>query len=233
MLIDRNITGKLHWIFDNLLPPILSDNRWFMGVLAGILYGDKKDLILDFRKKAPFLTNDEFREYYRIFEGKPIKKPTDLNDLSLNKILSSITGTSVLDVGCGRGFLTEQIIKKKPSLDIAGVDVYLIEKLKQSKNPHYVEGFVEKLPFKDHQFDTVICTHVLEHVQNVDQAICELRRVTKKRLIIIVPRQREYMYSLDLHINFFPYPYSLQKVMNNKGSELIILDNDLYYQEDK
>ena len=43
----------------------------------------------------------------------------------------------------------------------------------------FLESDVEQLPFADRDFDTVICTHVLEHVLHIDRTIEELRRVTR------------------------------------------------------
>lgn len=45
----------------------------------------------------------------------------------------------------------------------------------------------ENLTFKDKSFDNVLCMEVLEHTKNPIKAINELKRVTKKRLIISVP----------------------------------------------
>ena len=42
-----------------------------------------------------------------------------------------------------------------------------------------VLAFVEKLPFKDKQFDYVIASHVLEHSQHPEQFLNELQRVAK------------------------------------------------------
>jgi SAM-dependent methyltransferase len=45
------------------------------------------------------------------------------------------------------------------------------------------------LPFVDESFDTVLCTSVLEHVDNVEQAVAELCRVLRPggRLLITMP----------------------------------------------
>ena len=43
---------------------------------------------------------------------------------------------------------------------------------------------IERLPFGDASFDTVICTHVLEHMLDLRAMVAELRRVCRKRLII-------------------------------------------------
>lgn len=42
-----------------------------------------------------------------------------------------------------------------------------------------VLGFVEKLPFKDHAFDFVIASHVLEHSADPERFLAELQRVAK------------------------------------------------------
>ena len=44
---------------------------------------------------------------------------------------------------------------------------------------NYVAARIETLPFDDGAFDTVICTHVIEHVLEYRQAIAELRRIAR------------------------------------------------------
>ena len=71
----------------------------------------------------------------------------------------------------------------------------------------FVETPAEKLPFADGAFDTVVSTHMLEHVRDLHRVLAELRRVTKRRLIIVVPCERPHLYTPSLHIHFFPYRY--------------------------
>ena len=75
-------------------------------------------------------------------------------------------------------------------------------------------------------------THTLEHVRNIHVAIRELRRIARKR-IIVVPRQRPYKYTFDLHLNFFPYTYSLQSIIGKpKGASTVKdVDGDIFYME--
>jgi hypothetical protein len=37
-LLSRNVTNRVRWMIDNLLPPILSDARWFNHILAYGVY---------------------------------------------------------------------------------------------------------------------------------------------------------------------------------------------------
>jgi ubiquinone/menaquinone biosynthesis C-methylase UbiE len=91
------------------------------------------------------------------------------------------------------------------------------------------------LPFDDGEFDTVVCTHVLEHVLDFRAAIAELRRVCKRRLIIVVPAEREYKYTFNPHFNFFPYPYSFLRAVHPVPAThcCTAIGRDIYYSEDR
>ncbi len=55
----------------------------------------------------------------------------------------------------------------------------------QKRNPEIVAD-AKDLPFKDGEFETVLCTEVLEHVLNPFKVEEELRRVTKKDGLLIL-----------------------------------------------
>jgi len=73
---------------------------------------------------------------------------------------------------------------------VVGVDINIDESLKMIKNPQFIQDNIEKLPFDDKAFDTVLCTHALEHLLNPGKTIREIRRVARQKIIIVVPRQR-------------------------------------------
>lgn len=79
-------------------------------------------------------------------------------------------------------------------------DVYLAQKLKQQFGKGYlsaglsdrdvmVEMDITNIKYPDQSFDLIICSHVLEHIQDDRKAISELYRVLKddSMAIIIVP----------------------------------------------
>lgn len=98
MILERNITNKINWILDNLVPPILRDNRTFMSIWFGILLGKKAKHFLDFKEKAPFLSEDAFEEYYRYLSDKHIKRDTVLNTECLEKILNRCLNATMIHV---------------------------------------------------------------------------------------------------------------------------------------
>ncbi len=229
--MSRDTALRFHYILDQLVPPIIRDCRPIMAIPMWLMFRHRYKLYMDFKEKAFSLTEEEFRDYYKTVSDTAIKRDTDLNKACTQKILQSVGNGKILDVGCGRGFLVNLLSQKHS--DVSGIDIYIPESL-QEKFPQvkFHEGSAEKLPFPDKHFDTVICTHTLEHVRNLAQAVSELRRIAKQ-IIIIVPKQRPYKYTFDLHLNFFPYIYSFLSVMEKTKDEVICedVDDDIFYME--
>jgi hypothetical protein len=76
---------------------------------------------------------------------------------------------------------------------------------------------------------------VIEHILDYQQAIAELRRIAKRRLIIVVPREREYRYTFNPHFNFFPYTHSFLRAVNPVPPVYVCEDigRDIFYSEDR
>jgi ubiquinone/menaquinone biosynthesis C-methylase UbiE len=104
-----------------------------------------------------------------------------LNELNIKP------GERVLDVGSGPGFLARAIAELVGKLgSVCGVDVseFLLNVARAQTTDQsgieFVYGDVTKLPYPDEDFDTVVCTQVLEYVPDVDAALAEIHRVIKK-----------------------------------------------------
>jgi SAM-dependent methyltransferase len=228
--ISRDLALKLHTIADELLPPMLRDCRWFMSLPLRIIFGQHYRIYLDFKERAPYMSEQEFRDTYVVSSETAISRPTDLNRASVALIESHVQGTNIIDVGCGRGYLAGLLSDR---YKVTGVDIVIPEDVrKRYAAVQFQEANVESLPFADGEFDTVICSHTLEHVRNLPLAIRELRRIGRK-LIIVVPRQRPYLYTFDLHLNFFPYLFSLPQVMGKTDRKILCVDagGDTFYCE--
>lgn len=57
-------------------------------------------------------------------------------------------------------------------------------------------------PFPDGAFDYVICSHVLEHVPDVEAFLGEVFRVAKRGYFEYPTILYEYLYNFDVHLNF-------------------------------
>ena len=172
----------------------------------------------------------KFSELYeQTSHVQELQGETDLNKQCTEEILKTISGNTVLEVGCGRGYLANLMSENH---DVTGCDIIISKELK-NKFPKikFVQGNIQMLPFKDNSFDTVVSTHTLEHVQNLPGAVEELRRIAKKELIIVVPRQRPYKYTFSLHTQFFPYEWSLTNAFGYKEGVTIKKLGDWFYYE--
>jgi len=197
------------------------------------MYGKNAKIVFEFKEKVPFMDKDDFAKIYSNFEKYDPDRETDLNNGCIEKIIANIKGESVLEAGCGKAFLAGKI--SGLGYKITAVDIKIDEKIKSKySNVIFKNETIENLSFEDNKFDTVICTHTLEHVEDLPVAIKELRRVTKKRLIIVVPKQRPYKYTFDLHVHFFPYVFSFLQVMKPAKNSYYckIVGGDIFYYED-
>lgn len=229
----RETTNAIRTVLEEALPPVMRDSgpmRWLFRRHWGSLVDD----IERFRERIPFVTD---REYQDIYERIPrVQDETDNSAACLDRIASSVNGKTVLDVGCGTGYLLDRLKRDLPDLALTGVD-FIVEESTRSRHPdiRFEKACIEQLPFADASFDTVICTHVLEHILDFRLALSELRRVTRQKLIIVVPREREYRFTFNPHLHFFPYTHSLLRYMAPvpEDHELVSIGRDIFYSESR
>ncbi len=69
--------------------------------------------------------------------------------------------------------------------------------LKTDKEVVYYDG--GKFPFKDKEFDYIICSHVLEHVGDADEFLRELQRVGRKGYLEFPTVYYDYLYNFPEH----------------------------------
>ncbi len=57
-------------------------------------------------------------------------------------------------------------------------------------------------PCKDKEFDYTICSHVIEHIEDVETFLSEIFRVSAKGYIEYPTIYYEYLYNFKVHVNF-------------------------------
>lgn len=236
MNLSRNLTLKIGRILDNWIPPAIRDSKYFVYFPFKFMFRDKADIFLTFKQRVPFITEKEYIKLYKDIDSYLIQRETSLNTSCIKAITKSVIGKRVLEVGCGNAFLAKKLAKKYL---VTAADILVDTSTKNGGGKiHFVNANVEHLPFKNKSFDTTICTHTLEHVQNFEKAVTELRRVTKKRLILVVPMQKPLRYTFDLHLRFFPFVDSFILALRNiqiapKNFVCKNLGGDIFYYEDR
>lgn len=105
--------------------------------------------------------------------------------------LSLKNGDKILEVGCGRGFYAHIIGIFFPKISYTGIDInkehlQIAKVFAQAPNVNFRKIDATKLPFADKVFDKIICTEVLEHIENDRLALSELYRVLKPHGIAVI-----------------------------------------------
>jgi SAM-dependent methyltransferase len=90
-------------------------------------------------------------------------------------VFKELLGGKILDVGCFNGDLRRFVKGSYVGLDFHG---------KPDIRLDLDSGF---LPFKSRVFDTVVCTDVLEHLENIHQVFDECIRVSRSYVVISLP----------------------------------------------
>jgi 2-polyprenyl-3-methyl-5-hydroxy-6-metoxy-1,4-benzoquinol methylase len=147
----------------------------------------------------------EFQEY---FVHYPIK--TSLHSSHEFVKIAVGRGQDVLDVGCGEGFLAEQIQEK--GNHVTGIDV-----LPQAKQQEFFDQYVssdlekgidaETPALRGREFDKVLLLDVLEHLRHPEQILQDCRPFLKPNghLIVSVPNIANISVRLMLLLGKFNY----------------------------
>ena len=229
--MNRETSNGIRFVIEDLLPPILRDTNLFR-LTARAVWGKHVDDLARFRQRAPFLSKSEYEQLY--LHHPRVHHDTDNSAACVKRIITETVGPDICDVGCGTGFLLRAIRNAtgQPIGRQVGVDFVEPEGLETS-GIEFVKAPIERLPFPDQSFDTVICTHVLEHILEYREAIKELRRICRTKLIIVVPKEREGIYTFNPHFNFFPYRHSLLRAMTPIPERFSceVIGRDIFYCE--
>ena len=102
--------------------------------------------------------------------------------------------SSLLDVGCAKGFMMHDLADLIPGITVKGIDVssYAIENAIEDMRPHVQVGHASKLPFPDKSFDVVISINTIHNLVREDcaQALREIERVSRGHSYITVDAYR-------------------------------------------
>src|SRR6266576_596786 len=114
----------------------------------------------------------------------------------LLKEVRKINPESILDVGCGEGFTLSKLKEAGLRKKLEGVeylDTAIALGKKERPDIHIKKGTIYDLPYKDNAFDLVLCTEVLEHLEEPEKALKELIRVSKRYMLLTVPNEPFFM----------------------------------------
>ena len=130
----------------------------------------------------------------------------------VNNTLSKNTNWKIVDIGCGYS-------ANKNASVIA--DIQDLSHFYKGKNFIKISG--KKLPFKDKEFDFVIASHVIEHVEDFEFFVKELERISTKGYIELPTRLADNLVfeNKNDHIWWFSYNDVTNQVIASKRNQLI------------
>src|SRR3990167_3629673 len=98
MKLSRDLTRKIRYVIDEFIPPAIRDSKIFSLIMFRLfyklLYKDKGVIFLNFKQKAPSISEQEFRKIYKIVNSIE-SRDTDLNVGCEKEILRNVVGNSV------------------------------------------------------------------------------------------------------------------------------------------
>ena len=141
-----------------------------------------------------------------------IKLLTRTTKNKINKILEKNSKWRVLDIGCG--YRAHE--KASTIADVQDFSHYYKEK-------NFIQIKEKKLPFKDNEFDFVIASHVIEHVEDFEFFIKEIQRISSKGYIELPTRLADNLVFENKkdHIWWFLFDDIENKLIVSKKENLI------------
>ena len=113
----------------------------------------------------------------------------------IDNLLQNNITWNILDIGCGYN-----------ANKFAKVICDVQDLSNHYKDKKFIRLSENKLPFKDKEFDFVVASHVMEHVEDIDFFIKELERVSKKGYIelptmfednLVFENKKDHLWHMD------------------------------------
>src|SRR4029077_4764136 len=115
--MNRKFTNMIRYVMDEWLPDSIRDSYWFMYPVFFILYkGKDVKRIMHFKTLAHTLPEHDVNSLYKEVDIISRKRKTDLAESNIRQVLNEIQdGQTILDVGCGKGYLLSRIRQVYPN----------------------------------------------------------------------------------------------------------------------
>lgn len=132
-----------------------------------------------------------------------------LNQNKLDK-----TDLNILNIGCSTGRSSEYLSKFGTVTSIE-YDQFCCEFAREKTGLEIIHGSITELPFEKESFDLVCAFDVIEHVENDELAVFEMKRVAKSKglLLITVPAYMDLWSHHDV-INHHFRRYKSEQIKN-------------------
>ena len=125
-----------------------------------------------------------------------------------------------LDAGCGDGNLSREIVQNSGLRKVVGMDLSVRRAQRANGSTEgvvFASGSIYDIPFPDDSFELVLCTDLLEHLDDPARAFSELVRVCSRHVLISVPYCIEIEKTLCPHCKKDYFLYGHQHSFGKEG----------------
>lgn len=145
-----------------------------------------------------------------------------------------LKGAKILEVGCGTGKFSEEIVKLGGDLTVLDIGPILVDQVKHKLSCSGVVGDACKLPFAARTFDLVISSECIEHTLNPERAVREMCRVCRSGGLVVITSPNKLwcpalVVAKKLRLRKFSgienwiYPRIARRIMLEEGMTNIVL----------
>ncbi len=134
----------------------------------------------------------------------------------IDELMPMVQGRRILDIGTGFGTVVTKLLRN-PQFEVVSIDpeAWHFDEVEEEFAEEIKEGrlklgkaMVQKIPYSDKHFDTSLAICSMHHVPETSDAIREIERVTKHRVIIT---------DWDAPASGTRVPHSVEDLLENKG----------------
>lgn len=136
------------------------------------------------------------------------------------------SNSSLLDVGCGKGFMLHDLSVLISGIALRGIDIseYAVENAIGDMKPFIQVGDAKDLPFEDRSFDVVISINTIHNLERDEcaQALREIERVGRGKSFVTVDayrddKEKELMSAWNLTAKTFMHVREWKEFFKNVG----------------
>jgi len=152
----------------------------------------------------------------------PKHRLTNYHEFFIHNISSE---DSVLDIGCGNGFLTYEVANKARQVTAIDIDKNNLEFARMHFNrPNitFIHGDATRLRLNE-RFDVIVLSNVLEHISNRRDFLLQIKKLSDRFLIRVPQLDRDWLtfYKLEMGVEYRLDPtHKIEYTMNSLREEL-------------
>lgn len=111
---------------------------------------------------------------------------------SLYNLIDSLSLNTVYEAGCGEGEVSHRLSMRYQNVAFSASDLSkskILQAKKEYPEIQFETASIYALPYPDNQFDLVIVSEVLEHLEAPEKALAETLRISGRYVLLSVPNE--------------------------------------------